>query len=57
MGGYDTLRSVVYGGSFEGTTVFGVGVRARLPFRVFTLPGIPGSANGTRVVIDVAHLW
>lgn len=33
---------------------FGLGVRARLPFRAFTLPG-PG--NGTRLVIDVAHRW
>jgi hypothetical protein len=52
--GYQTLRSVVYGGSFEGATTFGVGVRARLPFRVFTLDG-PG--GGSRVVVDVAHRW
>lgn len=54
VGGYSTLRSVVFGGSFEGATTFGVGVRARLPFRVFTLDG-PGS--GSRVVLDVAHRW
>jgi len=47
--GYPTLRSVVYAGSFEGYTSFGIGTRARLPFRVFTLPG--------RVVIDTAHKW
>jgi hypothetical protein len=35
-------------------TKLGLGVRARLPFRVFTLAG-PGS--GTRLVIDVAHQW
>jgi hypothetical protein len=52
--GYPTLRSVVYGGSFEGYTTFGVGVRARLPFRVFTLDG-PG--RGSRIVVDVAHRW
>jgi hypothetical protein len=52
--GYRTLRSVVYGSSFEGATTFGVGVRARLPFRVLTLDG-PGS--GSRVVLDVAHRW
>ncbi|WP_232665376.1 AMIN-like domain-containing (lipo)protein [Pseudonocardia sp. TRM90224] len=49
VAGYRTLRSVVYGNSFEGDTTFGVGVRARLPFRVFTL--------GNRVVLDVAHRW
>jgi hypothetical protein len=47
--GYQTFRQVVYAGSWEGTTSLGIGVRARLPFRVFTLPG--------RVVIDVAHSW
>lgn len=52
--GYSTLRSVVFGSSFEGATTFGVGVRARLPFRVFTMSG-PGS--GSRVVLDVAHRW
>jgi hypothetical protein len=54
VAGYRTLRDVVYGGSFEGYTTFGVGVRARLPFRVFTLAG-PGT--GSRIVIDVAHRW
>lgn len=52
--GYRTLRDLVYGGTYEGYTTFGVGVRARLPFRVFTLAG-PGS--GSRIVLDVAHKW
>ena len=52
--GYRTLRDVVFGGSFEGYTTVGIGVRARLPFRVFTLAG-PGS--GSRLVLDVAHRW
>jgi hypothetical protein len=52
--GYPTLRDVVYGGCFEGQTTFGVGVRARLPFRVFSLGG-PGSSS--RIVLDVAHRW
>lgn len=52
--GYRTLRQVAYVGSFEGQTTIGVGVRARLPFRVFTLAG-PGSMS--RIVIDVAHRW
>ena len=51
---FQTFRDLVYGGSFEGESTFGLGVRARLPFRVFTLAG-PGS--GTRLVIDVAHRW
>jgi hypothetical protein len=52
--GYRTLRDVVYGGSFEGYTTLGVGTRARLPFRVFTLAG-PGTSS--RIVVDVAHRW
>lgn len=52
--GYRTLRQVALTGSFERVTSVGVGVRARLPFRAFTLSG-PG--NGTRVVLDVAHRW
>jgi hypothetical protein len=51
---YSTFRQIVFAGSFEGVTDFGVGVRARLPFRVFTLDG-PGS--NSRVVMDVAHHW
>jgi hypothetical protein len=54
VNGYRTLRQVALVGSFEGQTTIGVGVRARLPFRVFTLAG-PGSM--TRIVIDIAHLW
>jgi hypothetical protein len=52
--GYRTLRDVVFGGSFEGYTTFAVGVRARLPYRVFVLSG-PGTHS--RIVIDVAHRW
>lgn len=47
--GYRTFRSARYGGSFEGVTIVGLGVRARLPFRVFTLDH--------RLVVDVAHQW
>lgn len=47
--GYETFRDAKYGASFEGTTQIGLGVRARLPFRVFQLPD--------RVVVDVAHSW
>ncbi|NUT54006.1 MAG: hypothetical protein HOV94_42970 [Saccharothrix sp.] len=47
--GFQTFRQVAWAGSFEGVTSVGLGVRARLPFRVFTLSG--------RVVVDVAHVW
>ncbi|CAN5377548.1 hypothetical protein BH20ACT5_BH20ACT5_02420 [soil metagenome] len=52
--GYRTFRHVAWAGSFEGQTTVGLGVRARLPFRVFILDG-PGT--GSRRVIDVAHQW
>lgn len=52
--GYRTFRQVAWAGSFEGQTAIGLGVRARLPFRVFLLDG-PGS--GSRMVVDVAHKW
>ncbi|MET3934812.1 hypothetical protein [Arthrobacter sp. OAP107] len=51
---YKTFRQVAWAGSFEGHTTLGLGVRARLPFKVYTLAG-PGS--GSKLVIDVAHQW
>jgi hypothetical protein len=54
VAGFGTLRDVVFGGSFEGQTTFAVGVRDRLPFRVFRLTG-PGAHN--RIVLDIAHHW
>lgn len=54
VGSYATFRQVAMAGSFEGSTTLGLGVRARLPFRVFVLSG-PGDTS--RVVIDVAHRW
>ena len=54
VSGFATFRQVASGGSFEGYTTIGLGVRARLPFRTFVLPG-PGT--GSRLVIDVAHRW
>ncbi|WP_432057362.1 AMIN-like domain-containing (lipo)protein [Streptomyces sp. bgisy022] len=47
--GYRTFRAARFAGSFEGDTQVGLGVRARLPFRVLQLQD--------RVVIDVAHNW
>ncbi len=54
VSGWNTFRQASFGGSYEGYTTIGLGVRARLPFRVFTLDG-PG--DGSRLVIDVAHRW
>ncbi|MFE9624744.1 hypothetical protein [Streptomyces sp. NPDC006527] len=47
--GYRTFRDARFVGSFEGDTQIGLGVRARLPFRVLRL--------ADRLVIDVAHTW
>ena len=52
--GYSTFRQIALAGSFEGQTTFGLGVRARLPFRTFVLPQ---SGGVSRLVIDVAHRW
>jgi len=54
VNGYQTFRQVAWAGSFEGYSSLGLGVRARLPFRVFTLAG---PETGSRLVIDVAHFW
>lgn len=48
-GGHSTFRQVAWTGSLEGYTTIGLGVRARLPFRVFRLDN--------HLVIDVAHRW
>jgi hypothetical protein len=57
VSGYTTFRQVRWGGTFEGYTTVALGVRARLPFRVFRLDGVPQSDFGPRLVIDVAHRW
>lgn len=54
VAGYRTFRQAAYAGSFEGETTLGLGVRAKLPFRAFTLEG---PDDGTRLVVDVAHKW
>jgi hypothetical protein len=54
VAGSRTFRQVAWAGSFEGSTTVGLGVRARLPFRVLVLTG-PGA--GSRLVVDVAHTW
>lgn len=52
---YSTFRQVAWAGSFEGQSTFGLGVRARLPFRVFTLSD--ATSGTSRLVVDVAHYW
>ncbi|TRW45508.1 AMIN-like domain-containing (lipo)protein [Georgenia yuyongxinii] len=54
--GFRTFKQVAWGNSFEGQSTVGLGVRARLPFRVFVLDGGPGHTT-SRLVIDVAHRW
>lgn len=54
VSGWQTFRQIRYVNSYEGYTDFGLGVRARLPFRAFILDGPYG---GSRLVIDVAHFW
>jgi len=49
VAGYTTFRQVAWGGSFEGYTTIGLGVRARLPFRAFRVDN--------HLVVDVAHRW
>lgn len=49
LGGYRTFQDTRFGASFEGDTQVAVGVRERLPFRVFQ--------TGNRLVVDVAHSW
>lgn len=55
VSGYRTFRQVRWAGSFEGQTTFALGVRARLPFRTFTL--YDASSDTSRLVVDVAHAW
>ncbi|MFD5713760.1 hypothetical protein OQI_34375 [Streptomyces pharetrae CZA14] len=47
--GYRTFRDARFAGSFEGESQLGLGLRARLPFRV--------TQTTDRVVVDVAHNW
>ncbi|MGX2998877.1 AMIN-like domain-containing (lipo)protein [Streptomyces sp. JNUCC 64] len=49
IAGYQTFRDTKYGASFEGQTQVGLGLRARLPFRVLQ--------SGDQVIVDVAHSW
>lgn len=53
VAGFRSFRQIAYAGTFEGETTFGVGVRTRLPFRVFAVSG----PSGVKLVVDVAHRW
>jgi len=55
VAGFTTFREVKWAGSFEGYTTLALGVRARLPHRVFTL--YDATTNRSRLVVDVAHRW
>jgi hypothetical protein len=55
--GYRTFRQVAFAGFGYERAHFGLGVRARLPFRTFTLPPESGSGYSSRLVVDVAHSW
>ena len=55
VAGFATFREVKWAGSFEGYTTVALGVRARLPYRVFTL--YDPTTNRSRLVVDVAHQW
>ncbi|GAB3147714.1 hypothetical protein GCM10027258_41520 [Amycolatopsis stemonae] len=51
--GWPSLKAVRFAGSFEGLSTFAAGVRAKLPFRVFTQLGPQDQVR--RVVVDIAH--
>jgi hypothetical protein len=52
LAGWSSLRQVRYAGSFEGQTTIAVGVRAQVPFRVFTV--LDRSGDYRSVVLDLA---
>ncbi|MER7819450.1 hypothetical protein [Streptomyces sp. NPDC096153] len=49
LSGFRTFKDTRFGASFEGQTQVGLGVRARLPFRVLQFDG--------KLIVDVAHKW
>jgi hypothetical protein len=52
LAGWSSLRQVRYAGSFEGQTTIAVGVRARFPFRAFTV--LDRGGNYRSLVLDIA---
>ena len=55
VSGFATFRQITWASGSWGEITLGLGTRARLPFRVFVLPG--PDLGQRRVVIDVAHRW
>jgi hypothetical protein len=51
LAGWSSLRQVAYAGSFEGQTTTAIGVRTRLPFRMF----VTGDRGYRHIVVDIAH--
>jgi len=51
IAGWSSLRAVTFAGSFEGQTTVAVGVRERLPFRVF----VSSAGSYQHVVLDLSH--
>jgi hypothetical protein len=51
VAGWSSLRQATFAGSFEGQTTTAVGVRDRLPFRVF----VTADRGYRHVVLDVSH--
>ncbi|MFG2095634.1 hypothetical protein [Streptomyces sp. NPDC048612] len=49
LAGYRTFKDTKFGASFEGQSQIGLGVRAKLPFRV--------QQSGHELIVDVAHTW
>nr|WSZ98396.1 hypothetical protein OH820_24380 [Streptomyces sp. NBC_00857] len=47
--GYDAFKDTRYIDALEDDVLVGVGVRARLPFRV--------TQSGGQLIVDVAHSW
>lgn len=53
LAGWSSLRAVRFAGSFEGQSTLALGVRQKLPFRVFTQ--LEEKDKTQRLVIDIAH--
>lgn len=51
--GWKALREVRYAGFFEGQSTIAVGVRAKLPFRAYTV--LDTTTKVRKVVVDIAH--
>ena len=54
VAGWYNFKQIAYGSSFEGQTQFFIGLRGRLPMKVFVLNNTDG---GQRRVIDVDNSW